>query len=648
MSNKLLRKSFLILLPLLGAFVFAQHSFAVQNANDEIYIVKPIRDEVVSGTSTIQWYMFDPDMQTTLYDIDLFSLSCEENGTYFGKIASGIPPAHTNHVFAKEWNTKGPIVNVASIADGRYCLRACGFFVNQPGNHYYGLCDKHTIVINNSGNQPPVIGSQPNDLDLKVGESFEYQVVATDPNGDALTYKLAAASEFFDISAAGLLKSKSTLNAAGIYKLTVVVEDGKGGKAEQPITINVTAGEVELGVSFLKPKATDVFTKSGNEVAWIVNSEKNILKTILSISDDAKTWQEVIELKAETTYVFDASEFANGEYYFHLALEDVAQNKYEAVSAKFIIDNDKQSSGEIIPFISELRPEDGSQITDLRPDISALISPADSNTEIEMEQISLELDAQSDGLECAFADKRLTCTLENDLELGVHQLFLSVTDATGKTEIKEWSFEVVTVTPTEVTPGDNNVDGGFSFTELIQNLSSSTIRSALTILCVGLTLLLIPWLLYFAWKRMRGRNMTYVASDDPFAPAAATTTVVSTSTPLMASSADVFDTNFEPTIGSQTMGEIDEGTQFTSADLGGIDPNQTADSMIAQPSTYSAEEVPDWLKDFESTPLGAAVNQSGGAVSFADADNSAAADAAGAKVHDAAGIDLNLDETSDK
>lgn len=145
---------------------------------------------------------------------------------------------------------------------------------------------------------------------------------------------------------------------------------------------------------------------------------------------------------------------------------------------------------------------------------------------------------------------------------------------------------------------------------------------------------------------MKKRSEPYAPSDDPFAPAAPVATVEAA--PIV-SSADVFDTSFEPTIGSQTMGEpLGETSQFSSADLGGIDPNQTADAMIAQPSTYTAEEVPDWLKDFESTPPGAAVNQSGGAVSFTEADNSAAADAAGAKVHDAAGVDLNVEENGEK
>ncbi|MCA9078376.1 MAG: putative Ig domain-containing protein [Planctomycetaceae bacterium] len=87
-------------------------------------------------------------------------------------------------------------------------------------------------------NQPPEITSIPTGPAF-TGETYTYQVVATDPNSDPLTYRLDAASVSAGISidANGLLSWDPT--TIGTYAITIAVEDGQGGFATQSFSLPV-------------------------------------------------------------------------------------------------------------------------------------------------------------------------------------------------------------------------------------------------------------------------------------------------------------------------------------------------------------------------------------------------------------------------
>ncbi len=98
-------------------------------------------------------------------------------------------------------------------------------------------------------NHDPVITSMPAVTEVVMGESFSYQVVASDPDGDPLTYSLGSRPNKPDtmtIDQNGLLKYDwpqkllSDYSPFGSFKFpytTVTVTDGKGGHATQTLNM---------------------------------------------------------------------------------------------------------------------------------------------------------------------------------------------------------------------------------------------------------------------------------------------------------------------------------------------------------------------------------------------------------------------------
>jgi len=72
-------------------------------------------------------------------------------------------------------------------------------------------------------------------------KGFFYQVLASDLDGDSLTYQLENAPEGMRIdSANGLLSWVFETMPEGIFKPVIIVEDGYGGRAEQSFELNLS------------------------------------------------------------------------------------------------------------------------------------------------------------------------------------------------------------------------------------------------------------------------------------------------------------------------------------------------------------------------------------------------------------------------
>ncbi|MHC5538982.1 putative Ig domain-containing protein, partial [Singulisphaera rosea] len=101
-------------------------------------------------------------------------------------------------------------------------------------------------VVSTPPNQPPLFVSIPV-VDAYIGTPYTYQAIATDPNGDALTYTITTGPAGLAIpdSASGLVQWNPTLAQLGNQQVTVKVDDGNGGTATQTYTVVVhpTAGD---------------------------------------------------------------------------------------------------------------------------------------------------------------------------------------------------------------------------------------------------------------------------------------------------------------------------------------------------------------------------------------------------------------------
>ena len=108
-------------------------------------------------------------------------------------------------------------------------------------------------VLPQIGDHPPQFTSSPPTTAL-VGQPYQYQAQAVDPDIDMLTYSLPTAPAGMTIDGTtGLISWSPTSNQIGPQNVNVVVSDGRGGSDSQTFAINVTSnapGEIQ-GTVFL-------------------------------------------------------------------------------------------------------------------------------------------------------------------------------------------------------------------------------------------------------------------------------------------------------------------------------------------------------------------------------------------------------------
>jgi hypothetical protein len=89
-------------------------------------------------------------------------------------------------------------------------------------------------------NSSPTILSSPSVS--AAGSTYEYQVQATDPDGDPLTYKLEESPPGMTIGEqSGRIHWSVTPEAKGSYRIKVVAQDNKGGFASQDFELSISA-----------------------------------------------------------------------------------------------------------------------------------------------------------------------------------------------------------------------------------------------------------------------------------------------------------------------------------------------------------------------------------------------------------------------
>ncbi|HUE70455.1 MAG TPA: putative Ig domain-containing protein [Pirellulaceae bacterium] len=93
-------------------------------------------------------------------------------------------------------------------------------------------------VVATAPNDPPTITSSPRGR-VRIGDVYLYQTIASDPNGDPLTFSLPIAPAGMTIDATGLVTWQPTAEQLGSHQVQVRVEDGRGGFATQTWSVSV-------------------------------------------------------------------------------------------------------------------------------------------------------------------------------------------------------------------------------------------------------------------------------------------------------------------------------------------------------------------------------------------------------------------------
>ncbi|MCG8313491.1 MAG: putative Ig domain-containing protein [Pseudomonadales bacterium] len=97
----------------------------------------------------------------------------------------------------------------------------------------------YTLTIAALPNDPPQINSSPLTT-IQVETSYEYQVLATDPEGDDLTFALTQAPAGMSMSSAGLVSWTPSAAQLGSYPVEVSVADDRGNVSLQSYSLTVT------------------------------------------------------------------------------------------------------------------------------------------------------------------------------------------------------------------------------------------------------------------------------------------------------------------------------------------------------------------------------------------------------------------------
>ncbi|MFN0054206.1 MAG: putative Ig domain-containing protein [Planctomycetales bacterium] len=95
-------------------------------------------------------------------------------------------------------------------------------------------------VVATAPNEPPTITSRPRGS-VRLGDTYLYQVVASDPNSDPLTYSLATKPDGMSIDATGLVSWRPVAAQFGANDVAVTVADGRGLSVTQSFKIQVVS-----------------------------------------------------------------------------------------------------------------------------------------------------------------------------------------------------------------------------------------------------------------------------------------------------------------------------------------------------------------------------------------------------------------------
>lgn len=135
-----------------------------------------------------------------------------------------------------EWQVNGqPLQNDRDTLDGNAVHSADTLTVFVTPSDPFSKGERTSSAILKVGNRSPDILSTPPKLDHN--GAYRYPVIARDPDGDALSYRLLEAPPGMSIDAAGVLSWTIPSSPMQPFTVRVEVSDGKGGQVIQPFTM---------------------------------------------------------------------------------------------------------------------------------------------------------------------------------------------------------------------------------------------------------------------------------------------------------------------------------------------------------------------------------------------------------------------------
>jgi hypothetical protein len=397
------------------------------------------------------------------------------------------------------------------------------------------------IVIPGDNGSPvfttdPYTDSRPG-TNIDVGSSYTYTVEAEDPNGDSIDYYVINNTGWLTFtlnsSSDGNFKGtfSGTPTAPGSYTVVIALNDGfHDHYSVQLWVINVNSPENDTPVVTIEsPAGGDILQQNQQAtVRWSVSDSNLITRFDVYVTTDPtqnSAWTPLItglEYNYDS-YIWNTGNIPVGTYYIVVQATD---NQEPAgigtgVSGAFGVGTAPVQPGpeepepepgpepepeppDIIdnyPVISSITPADKSETDDTTPLISADLTASDGET-IDTGSVKLTLD--DDDISALATLNRggepegsIMYTPGQPLSPGSHKVSLTFDDSGEKTASKQWTF-TITEEPEEEPYEEDDTITIFGVTLPKRTAYIVGIGIALFVLA-----LLIPWLLFAAWKRSK-------------------------------------------------------------------------------------------------------------------------------------------------
>ncbi len=517
------------------------------DAADQFFLVSPTANQKVKNSVVISVRTFDDEQTAIPTTIEIWdSASCRS--TKVGTIMSTnfVSNASVNNDI--NWNTKAN-VGAAPLNDGDYCLKVC-LTLKNGANNYTACNGRRVRVLNN--NRIPTITSLPPQLSIYENDAWQYDVNATDPDNDPITYRLVQTASFLSIDpSTGLITRNGGVSFPnGVtrldYTIIVAADDNFAGAATQQFVLSILkrpppppvnpptqpTPEPEVTntaaqITFITPTENQIFKGADNKITWKIVDPDGLAEGYLLFAKEESNpdFDIIFEFSTLETnsFTWDVGNLPDGRYYLNLVAIDSENVETIKRSPTFVIQNkepeepqEPEEPSDAFVEITDILPQDGATLNLRKPEVVGKFRPS-VNAEVDINSFKFFLNGEDKTSLCTVSILDFTCRVDQDLVNGTYEIKLSVSAAGGESREVTQS---VNINAEDIVSFPQGESDNVNFLGI---LIPRSVVNLILILC-GLTFLLlfIPWILIRIWKRddVEEEEITTVTTDytssDPY------------------------------------------------------------------------------------------------------------------------------------